>query len=68
MGCPRCQTREELASLEREARLLREGIETLRDGLRLNLPLHERLELVAEEHELEALLSRIEERRFALAR
>jgi hypothetical protein len=58
--CPRCRWRDELEKLDREARLVEEGIRTVREGLRLDLRLDERLELVAEAHELELLLQRIE--------
>jgi hypothetical protein len=61
----RCQLNRDL---ERRARLLAQEIETAREALRFELPLDERLELVAEEFELQALLRRIEERRFELAR
>jgi hypothetical protein len=56
--CARCQLQ---ARLERDGRLMSEGIETARDGLRLDLALNERLELVAEEVALRDLLDRIEE-------
>jgi uncharacterized protein YlaN (UPF0358 family) len=53
--------------MERDANVLREEIAELRHGLKRNLDLDTRLDLVAEEVELRDLLDRIEERRQAVA-
>ena len=57
-----CRTAREL---ERQSRLLTQGVEELREGLGRELSLDERLKLVAEQHALERLLDQIERRRFA---
>jgi hypothetical protein len=62
--CPFCTRRREL---DRHERLLRQEIDAAREALRFELPLDQRLDLVAEEHVLVRLLERIEERRFALS-
>ena len=62
-ACLRCRLEKEL---EAHARLVAQGVAELREGLTRELDVDERLELVAEEHELEILLERIERRRFSL--
>jgi hypothetical protein len=63
MGC-RCQLHRDL---DRQQRMVEQQLADAREALRFELALDERLALVVEEHELLALLRRIEERAFALS-